>query len=159
MIDRALARYAAVLKHDLRKDVSRIPGSAAAGGLGAGLLAFLRAKLVPGAQWVLSALDAERRIARADLVLTGEGKLDCQSFFGKAPVEIARYARRKDVPVAFLCGQMEAGLASKLKELGMPEVVLLSGAGEDIDRVMAQTSERLCRAAANAVGDFLCSTK
>lgn len=159
IMDRAMAHYAAVLKRDLGKDVSRIQGSAAAGGLGAGLLAFLKAKLVPGARWVLSALDARKRIARADLVLTGEGKLDRQSFFGKAPVEIARYARRKNVPVAFLCGQMEIGLATKLKELSSPEVVILSGVGEDIDQAMGQTGQRLRVAAGQAVGDFLCSTK
>ncbi len=73
-----------ILKRDLGADVAHAPGAGAAGGLGAGLLAFARAELVPGARLVFEALRFDERIAGADLIFTAEGRLDAQTAYGKA---------------------------------------------------------------------------
>ncbi len=110
-LDSALAHYAAVIKKDLNLEVENIPGAGAAGGLGAGLLAFLRATLHPGIELVLSALDIEKHLDGCRLLFTGEGKLDAQTTRGKAPVGIARKAGLYNVPVVALAGSIEGDMS------------------------------------------------
>jgi glycerate kinase len=93
-------------------------GSGASGGLAYGLAAALGAKLVPGAQRILETLNFWERLARADWVITGEGKLDAQSARGKAPVVVAQMARASGKPCAALCGIVEPG-AGELFALAM----------------------------------------
>jgi len=107
VLDRALAHYAAVIHRDLGIDLRELPGAGAAGGLGAGLVAFLGAHLRPGVDVVMEAVDLPERIERAGLAVTGEGKLDEQSLRGKVPAGIIRVAREAGTPVAILCGQAE----------------------------------------------------
>lgn len=109
-LDRALVNYARVIKKDLGMEVDHIPGAGAAGGLGAGLIAFLRARLSSGIELVLEALEIEQYLAGCSLLITGEGKLDTQSAYGKAPVGIARKARQCKVPVLALAGLLEGEL-------------------------------------------------
>jgi len=94
ILDEALAHFAEIIKRDLGKDVANIPGAGAAGGLGAGCLAFLDAKLKPGIELVLDAIDFDATIAGASLVITGEGGLDDQTLMGKAPAGVAAHATR-----------------------------------------------------------------
>ena len=108
-LDAALARFAAVIKRDLGVDVRDRPGAGAAGGLGAGLLAFLGAELRSGAEVVGRAAGLEARIRAADLVITGEGRLDGQTAFGKAPQYVARLARAAGKPVVCLAGSLGPG--------------------------------------------------
>jgi glycerate kinase len=105
LLDRALARYAEVLRRDLGVDVERTPGAGAAGGLGAGLIAFLDATLRPGIEVVMEATKFEERLTGAGLAITGEGKLDEQSMRGKTPAGVIRAAGRTGVPVIVVCGQ------------------------------------------------------
>ena len=105
ILDRALARYAEVLKQDLSVDVAGIPGAGAAGGLGAGLIAFLGAALRPGVDVVMDAARFEDRLRGAGLVITGEGKLDEQSMRGKTPAGVVGAARRHGVPAVIVSGQ------------------------------------------------------
>jgi len=107
LLDRALAHFAAVVHRDLGIDVRHVPGAGAAGGLGAGLVAFLGAHLRPGVEVVMEAVGLPERLSRADLVITGEGKLDEQSLHGKAPAGVIRAAREAGVPVVVLCGRAE----------------------------------------------------
>lgn len=109
-LDQALENYRQVIKKTLGKDVGDIPGSGAAGGLGAGLLAFLNAEICPGIELVLDALDIDRFLHHCSLLVTGEGKLDAQSSHGKAPVGAARRARKYNVPVIALAGIIEGEL-------------------------------------------------
>ena len=90
LLDAALAHFAEVVQRDLGVDVAKVPGAGAAGGLGAGLIAFAGADLVPGAQVVLEALHFADRIAGADLVITAEGQLDGQTAYGKSVAAVAR---------------------------------------------------------------------
>jgi glycerate 2-kinase len=108
LLDRALGHLAAVIHRDLGLDVRDLPGAGAAGGLGAGLVAFLGAKLRPGVDLVMEAVRLDRRLERADVVVTGEGSFDRQSLRGKAPAGVLRAAERMRVPAVVLCGRKEA---------------------------------------------------
>ena len=91
-LDAGLARLAQVLHRDLGIDVDRVPGAGAAGGVGAGALAFLGARLTPGIDLLLDLVGFDEALADADLVVTGEGSFDAQSLSGKAAVGVARRA-------------------------------------------------------------------
>ncbi len=105
-LDAALAHYAQVIERDLGLSVRDVPGAGAAGGLGAGLLAFLHATLRPGAQIVLEAVRLEERLANADLVITAEGQLDSQTAYGKSVGAVAALAKRYGLPVVALAGSL-----------------------------------------------------
>jgi glycerate 2-kinase len=110
LLDRALGHMAAVIYRDLGLDVRNLPGGGAAGGLGAGMVAFLGAHLRPGVDVVMDAVGLDRRLAAADLVLTGEGAVDRQSIHGKVPGGVIGAARAAGVPAIVLCGRAEARL-------------------------------------------------
>ncbi len=110
LLDRALGHLAAVIYRDLGLDVRDVAGGGAAGGLGAGMVAFLGAHLRPGVDLVMDTVGLGHRLARADLVVTGEGALDQQSLDGKVPVGVIGAARASGVPVIVLCGRAEARL-------------------------------------------------
>lgn len=107
-LERWLERLAEVVARDLGCDFRNHPGAGAAGGLGFGLLSFCQAQLRPGFDLVAEALNLEERIRAADLVITGEGRLDAQSMSGKAPVRVAALARRHGKPVVAFVGQTDA---------------------------------------------------
>lgn len=107
VLDAALRRYAEVLRRDLGVDVAQTAGAGAAGGTGAGALAFLRARIASGIALVLEVVGFADAAAGADLVVTGEGSLDAQSLHGKAPVGVAAAAGAAGVPVLALVGRLE----------------------------------------------------
>lgn len=84
----------------------RMPGAGAAGGLGAGLVAFLGARLQPGVEIVVEATGLREKTSGADLVITGEGRIDFQTLYGKTPMGVARVAAEYGVPVAVLAGSV-----------------------------------------------------
>jgi len=98
-LDKSLAHFAEVIKRDLHKDIKDIPGSGAAGGLGASLMAFLDAELRPGIDIMIEIVKLEQAIKDADLVITGEGKIDSQTIYGKAPIGVAKIAKKYNIPV------------------------------------------------------------
>ncbi|HEV8115192.1 MAG TPA: glycerate kinase, partial [Acidimicrobiales bacterium] len=108
LLERRLQRMAAELEAVAGFDVANLPGSGAAGGL-AGALAALGATLVPGFDVVAEALDLAERVAAADLVVTGEGLLDDQSFAGKAVGGMVGLASAAGVPVVAVVGDVEPG--------------------------------------------------
>jgi glycerate kinase len=108
-LDAALAHFATIVKRDLGVDVAERPGAGAAGGLGAGLIAFLGAELVSGAKVVAQAANLEGRVRQADLVITGEGRLDAQTAYGKAPQFVAQAAAAAGRPVICLAGYLGEG--------------------------------------------------
>lgn len=107
-LEKNLSHLAELIRRDLGVDVEHMPGAGAAGGLGAGLVAFLGAKLQPGAALIADAVRLGKRLEGADLCITGEGKLDRSSSFGKAAVEIASLARQRGVSTICLPGQADA---------------------------------------------------
>ena len=106
-LDAALKHFAEIIRRDLGVDVEQLPGAGAAGGLGAGLVAFTGARLRPGAEMVMEALRLDERVAGAGLVITGEGRIDSQTVrFGKGPAAVARHARQAGIPVVAIGGSI-----------------------------------------------------
>jgi glycerate 2-kinase len=105
LLDRALGHFAAVVQRDLGIDIRQVPGAGAAGGLGAGLIAFLGARLRPGVEVVMEAVRFRGLMRRADLVVTGEGRFDEQSLRGKTPSGVLNMAEELAVPAVVLSGQ------------------------------------------------------
>lgn len=106
-LDAALAAFADVIERDCGVAVRELPGAGAAGGLGAGCVAFLHAQLVPGIDLVLDVLRFEEHLQGATLVITGEGRLDAQSLMGKAVSGVVRRASCAGVPVIALAGSVD----------------------------------------------------
>jgi glycerate 2-kinase len=129
-LDAALARLAQVIERDLGKQVALLPGAGAAGGTGAGLVAFLDASLEPGAPLVVGATGFDERLPGSDLVFTGEGRADEQTAYGKAPGEVAKRAAAAGIPVVLLAGSKGPGWKA-LHSLGVTDVVTLTEEGED----------------------------
>lgn len=105
-LDSGLSNFARVVKKELGKDVGKVRGAGAAGGLGAGLAVFLDADLRPGADIIIEATRLEDKIKDADLVVSGEGALDKQTFFGKSIYGVAKLARKYKVPVITINGSV-----------------------------------------------------
>lgn len=103
-LDARLARFAAQVETDLGLQVADLPGAGAAGGLGAGAVAMLHASLRPGIDIVSEVVGLDAHVRAADLVITGEGRIDGQSVHGKTPVGVARIARQHGKPVIALAG-------------------------------------------------------
>lgn len=108
-LDAALKVYASVARAVTGKDVAELPGAGAAGGLGAGLLFFTNAQLRPGVEIVLETTGFAGLMSAADLVVTGEGRTDFQTAYGKAPVGVAKIAKQYQVPVLCIAGGLGQG--------------------------------------------------
>ncbi len=142
VLDSALRHFAAVVYRDLGVDLRDVPGAGAAGGLGAGLIAFLGAKLRPGVDVVMDAVGLRERMEGAGVVVTGEGRFDEQSLHGKVPDGLLRVGGEFRVPVVILCGERRidappgARVASLAERFGLeaardrPRAVLESLAAE-----------------------------
>ncbi|MCE5327791.1 MAG: glycerate kinase [Planctomycetaceae bacterium] len=150
-LDAGLAHLAALIRRKLDIDIADRPGAGAAGGLGAGLAAFTGATLQDGLTLVAEAIGLPRRLAGADLCLTGEGRLDSQSLAGKATIGVARLAMRAEVPAICIPGQ--ADLDSPVREHFAAVYPL---AAEGITPTAAKVSARdlLRRRAAQAVSQI-----
>lgn len=103
-LDQNLKHFAEIVNRDIGIDVQSIPGSGAAGGLGAGLVAYAGAKLTSGINIILDMILFDQVLEHADLVITGEGKIDTQSLSGKVPVGIAERAKKQNKPVIAIVG-------------------------------------------------------
>lgn len=150
-LDSALAHYAQIIEQDLGMSVREIPGAGAAGGLGAGLIAFLHATLRPGAQIVFEAIHLEERIRTANLVITAEGQIDAQTAYGKSVGSVAEIAKRYGLPVLALAGSLGDNYRV-VYELGADAVATLpSGpmtlafAMENAAWLLSDAAERACR--------------
>jgi glycerate kinase len=146
LLDTNLYHFAQVITRELNKDVLSIPGGGAAGGLGAGLIAFAGAELRSGVEMVLDTIKLENYLAKTDLVITGEGRLDHQSTFGKVPVGIARRAACYGVPVIALVGEIGPG-AHQVFALGINSAVTLVNGPMGLEQAMEKASDLLADAA------------
>lgn len=107
-LDAGLQHLAGLIQRDIGHDVTSMARAGAAGGLGAGLAAFFGARLVSGAEWVLETVRFEEHLRSADLVITGEGRLDAQSSMGKGTGAVSGAARRYGVPIVAIAGTADS---------------------------------------------------
>ena len=153
-LERGLEVLSERIRTDLGAAVDTEPGAGAAGGMGAGLMAFFKARLLPGFEFLADACGLARAIADVDLVITGEGTLDEGSLGGKAPIAVARMARDAGVSCLALCGAIHlpdevlrsagfVGWSSLDAEVGHRRAVddpsgsLASAAGELVTRYLS----------------------
>lgn len=108
-LDAALVHLVDVVRRDLGVEIETVPGAGAAGGLGGGMIGFLGGRLQAGVDIVLSAVGLEDRLEGADLVLTGEGSVDYQTVYNKAPIGVARLAKARGIPVVAIAGSLGKG--------------------------------------------------
>ena len=148
-LDEALAHLAEIFERELGKRVADIPGAGAAGGTGAGLIAFLDATLTPGAALVVDASGFDEALKGADLVITGEGRADAQTAYGKAPGEVAKRAKAARIPVLLMAGSKGPGWEA-LSELGVSSIVTLDEVGDNLQQLVQDAGQMLTRATARA---------
>jgi glycerate kinase len=151
-LDAALAHFAAVVEQQMGKSVARTPGSGAAGGLGAGLLAFCGAQMRSGLDLAMELTEFDARVRACSLVITGEGRLDGQTVRGKVIAGVARRARAAGVPVVALCGSVEEGAELALRPIGLnvafsilDRPMTVEDAMRDASRLLSNSAERLVR--------------
>ena len=118
LLDNGLRHFAEIILQQTGKNVADFPGAGAAGGIAAGLSAFLPVSIREGTEVILSASDIRNRLVDADLVITGEGKIDQQSCRGKAICAITALAKERNIPVVAFCGKLEL-TQPEYKNLGL----------------------------------------
>ncbi len=147
-LDAGLANLAARAREQLGVEVETVPGAGAAGGLGAGLIAFAGGRLERGIEIVLETVAFRDRVRGADLVITGEGRVDAQSASGKVVSGVAAAASREDVPVLVLAGSVGPG--AEALYAGGVSAILSIARGPSSEAEMMQQAEALLEEAAEA---------
>jgi glycerate 2-kinase len=153
-LDAALAHFAAVLREQLGVDVAEVPGAGAAGGLGAGLMAFCRATLQPGTEMVLDATGFDALLSRCQLVLTGEGRLDGQTTRGKVVSGVVKRSAAVGVPVIALAGELAEEAETRLQEIGLTAAFSIVNGPCTVEDAM-RDGYRLLTNAASRLGGLL----
>lgn len=161
-LDAALRRYGQVVERNVGVRVLDVPGAGAAGGLGAGLIAFLGARIEPGVEVVAQVVRLRERVRgagpstalRAGLVLTGEGRLDGQTGYGKTVAGVARIAAAEGVPVIVVAGTLGEGW-ERILESGVEGVELIVPRLGTLEEAMERPAEMLAAATAWAVNGWL----
>ena len=150
-LDSALGHFAEIVRRDVGVDVEFLQGSGAAGGLGGGMVAFLNAELRAGVDIVMETVDIDQHLAGADLVLTGEGAVDYQTVYNKAPVGVANRAGRLGVPVVAIAGTLgdryelvhQHGIDAAISIANGP--ISLAESSERASTLITQATERAMR--------------
>ncbi len=138
-LDKNLLHYASIIKSDVGVAVDAIAGAGAAGGMGAALLAFFSARLTSGINLIIELLQVEKHIKHADLVITGEGKIDVQTLYGKVVVGVAKIAKKNNVPVIAIAGKVE-GEIKEMYKLGVNSVFSISNKPMELSEALNQAN-------------------
>lgn len=157
ILENNMAHFAGILRQEFGRDFAEIPGSGAAGGLGAGLMAFCGARLSPGFELISGLTTLESQLGKATVVFTGEGKIDAQTAFGKTISGIARLAKKHRVPLIAFAGHVGENL-HELYELGVTAVFPIANRPMSPQESMAQAPELLADAAERVMRIFLSSS-
>ncbi|MWP49105.1 MULTISPECIES: glycerate kinase [unclassified Gilliamella] len=147
-LDKNLQHYSSVIKSQLGKDVSTIPGAGAAGGLGAGLMAFTNSKMEKGINIVIRYSDLENKLKGADFCFTGEGGIDFQTKFGKTPFGVAQVAKAQQVPVIALAGTIGKNIEDLYPE-GIDTIFGIIPTAATIEELLAGGFKNIERASEN----------
>ncbi|ELV8642052.1 glycerate kinase [Vibrio vulnificus] len=157
ILDENLAHYATVIKQQLGADVRDMAGAGAAGGMGAALLGLLNAELRPGIEIVMDAVHLDEIVADADLVITGEGRIDSQTIHGKTPIGVARTAKKHGLPVIGIAGCLSAD-CGVVHEHGLDAVFAVVNRSVDLPTALAEAAENVELTARNVAAAF-CMTR
>nr|WP_298055481.1 glycerate kinase [uncultured Halomonas sp.] len=141
-LDRALKRFADMTAQAVGHDYRELPGAGAAGGMGFAARAFLKATLKPGIEMIMQQTDMATLLANADVVITGEGRLDGQSLAGKTPIGVARAAQRLNKPVIVLAGSLGNGWQACFNE-GVTAAFALADGPISLEEALPRTAELL----------------
>jgi glycerate 2-kinase len=141
-LDAGLRHFAQLVQKETGKDISKIPGGGAAGGIGAGLYGLLNAKLRPGIDIVLEIVDFENKLKGADLVITAEGQIDHQTAFGKAPAGVAKLAKKYGIPCIAIAGSVGKDI-SNLHEIGIDSIFSLCPGPVSLEKAITNGKEYL----------------
>jgi glycerate kinase len=144
-LDQNLVHFSGIIARDIGVLVEQIPGAGAAGGLGAGLVAFLQAKLEKGVNMVIKATGLVEQLYAADLVITGEGRCDDQTVRGKTPYGVAKAAQRLSIPVIVIAGSIGPGI-EVMYQHGVHSVFSMMDRPMTVDQAMSQAAELLTNA-------------
>jgi glycerate kinase len=147
-LERGLSHFAQVIRNELSISVENMPGSGAAGGMGAGLYAFLGAKMDSGVELVMRIAGLEHRIKKADLVITGEGRLDRQTFYGKAVMGVIKMAKKYRIPVICTAGSIMPE-TKNLYRLGVKGLFSITPMPMSLEEVMRKSRSLLINASEN----------
>lgn len=153
ILDEGLQHYAEKLKEVYNRDFASIPGAGAAGGLGAGLMAFFNATSKSGIDEILQLIKIEPAIQTADLVITGEGRIDGQSLSGKAPIGIAKIAKRYRVPTIAIVGSQSLDIEA-VYQAGIAGVFDVINQPMTLEQAIQQTPELVEATAKNAISIY-----
>lgn len=156
-LDAGLSHLADLIDRQLGVDVRNLAGGGAAGGLGAGLYAFLGATLRRGVDLVLDLVELEEKLEGADLVLTGEGQIDFQTAFGKAPAGVAAMAMAKHIPCLAIAGSVGSNL-EKLHKIGICAVFSLCPGPLSLEQAMNNSEQLVENSTEQAVRCFMGSS-
>lgn len=142
ILDEGLRYLAKSIKNDLSIDVSLLKGSGAAGGMGAGMVAFFGSTLRMGIEVILDTIKFDALLEDCDLVITGEGKIDTQSLRGKVPIGVSKRAKRAGVPVICLVGSIGEDI-SEVYELGITAIFSINTQAVDFSVAKTKAIENL----------------
>lgn len=142
LLESGMKNYAAKIKETLGADVANLPGGGAAGGMGAALTAFCGASLQSGIKTILDLINFENIIADADLIITGEGRIDGQSAGGKVLDGIGRYAKKRNIPVIALTGGMGDN-AYLVYDCGIDSIMVTVNAPMSLDTALTHAEPLL----------------
>lgn len=158
VLDENMKNFSKIIKRDLNKDVGRMPGAGAAGGLGAGLVAFAGANLQSGIEIILKATELGKYIKGADLVITGEGRIDFQTAFGKTPAGVAKESNKYNVPVIAIGGAL-ADDAKKVFAHGIDGIASAAAKNMSLEEALQQSRMHLADAAERVIRMLLIGKK
>ena len=135
-LDKGMKHLAELIFETTGKEIGHLPGAGAGGGMGGGCVAFLQANISPGIELIMDYLHFDEIIRGAGLVITGEGKMDRQTLFGKVPVGIARAAASQQIPVIAITGQLDITADKELREAGLSAIFPIHPAPISLEKAM-----------------------
>ena len=147
LLEKCMRRWARVLKTATGRDVTRLQSAGAAGAIAAGLVGCFNAKLLLGADFLMQKAHLEKQFYWADLVITSEGKLDAQTFYGKAPLAVLKLAKKYKKPVLFICGRADwkALAKQKLSRVCVAELIDFAPSAESAQKSAGRYLVRVCK--------------
>ena len=140
-LDRGLDNLAGLINDKLKIDLRKCKGAGAAGGLAGGLAAFLDCEIKPGFSVLSEAAEFERYVAEADVVITGEGRTDSQTSYGKLPLRVSELSKKHSKPCILVCGQLAEDV--DIKKMGFVKAFVLTEKGVTPDTAIKNASEYL----------------